>query len=263
MTGSQKKQFRQRFGWHHYPVKTFRGAPTRPAYTLYSLWDYPTYLAATNELDELLEQWPCNQPRVLALLAVHAAFIENGATHWAEQLVWDEDQANVHALMLRERQQVRRLDPIQAARHAQHLVQAKAALIESQRRKQDLPSGKRLPQLPQGPRNAKVLVLTPAKPLPNNRPATRPRYTAAQLQRDPLAYQTSVDELDALLAHWPYKRNRIVYLLTVHEVLAQQEGFLKKDSQLLLSGNQAHYTDRHQQARREARAYLPVPNAKP
>lgn len=92
MTGSQKKQFRKQFGQHRYPVRTFRGDPTRPAYTLYSLWDYPTYLAATNELDELLDQWPHNRPRVLALLAVHAAFYENGATHWAEQLVWDEDQ---------------------------------------------------------------------------------------------------------------------------------------------------------------------------
>jgi hypothetical protein len=69
-----------------------------------SLWEYATFLAAANELDELLGQWPQNQPRVLALLAVRATFFENGATYWAEQLVWDEDQTNVHALMLRERQ---------------------------------------------------------------------------------------------------------------------------------------------------------------
>lgn len=220
MTGSQKKQFRQ----HRYPVKTFRGDPTRPAYTLYSLWDYPTYLAATNELDELIAQWPHNQPRALALLAAHAAFIENGAPHWAEQPVWDEDQTNVHALMLRERQRARRFDSVQAARHAQHLVLAEVALSESQRRKQGPPTGKRLHQFPRAPRNTKTLVLVPAQPRPNKRPATRPRYTAAQLQRDLLAYQMSVNELDALLAHWPYKRNRIVYLLTVHEALRQRGG---------------------------------------
>lgn len=150
MTGSQKKQFRQ----HRYLVKTFRGDPTRPAYTLYSLWEYPTYLAAANELDELLEQWPYHQPRTLALLAVRAAFYENGATHWAEQLVWDENQTNIHSLMLSERQQVRRLDPKQAARHAQHAAQAEAALAESQRRKQGPQTGKvpRRAQRPGGPK---------------------------------------------------------------------------------------------------------------
>lgn len=154
MTGSQKKQFRKRFGQHRYPVKTFRGDPMRPAYTLYSLWEYPTYLAAANELDELLEQWPHNQPRALALLAVQAAFYENGAPHWAEQLVWDEDQANVHARMLRERQRARRLDPVRAARHAQHVGQAEAALVENQRRKQGPQTGKvpRRAQRPAGPK---------------------------------------------------------------------------------------------------------------
>ena len=87
MTRSQRKQFRKRFGQHHYPVKTFRGDPTRPDYTLYSLWDYPTYLAAMNELDELIDQWPRNRPRTVSLLAVRATFFANGATHWAEQQV--------------------------------------------------------------------------------------------------------------------------------------------------------------------------------
>ena len=32
MTRGQKKQFRQRFRQHRYPIKTFRGDPTRPAY---------------------------------------------------------------------------------------------------------------------------------------------------------------------------------------------------------------------------------------
>lgn len=159
MTGSQKRQFRQRFQAHLYPVKTFQGDPTRPAYTLYSLWEYPTYLAAANELDELLEQWPRNQPRVLALLAVHAAFFENGATHWAEQLVWDEDQTNVHARMLRERQRARRLNPEQADRHAQHLAQAEVALVESQRRKQAPQTGK-VPRRAQRPARPKPVHIS-------------------------------------------------------------------------------------------------------
>jgi len=163
MTGSQKKQARQRFNKHLYPVKSFRGDPTRPAYTLYSLWDYPTNLAATNELDELLDQWPHNRPRVLALLAVHAAFYENGAPHWAEQLVWDEDQTNIHALMLRERQRARRLDPERVAHHAQHLVQAEAALVESQRRKQGPPTGR--PQHPARRSQPKRLGLLGEPPL--------------------------------------------------------------------------------------------------
>jgi len=142
MTGSQKKQFRKRFGQHRYPVKMFRGDPTRPAYTLYNLWDYATYLAAANELDELVGEWPRNQPRTLALLEVRTAFFENGATHWAEQLVWDEDQANIHARMLRERQRARRCDPVLEAQHAQKAVLAEVALVESQRRKQGPPTGR-------------------------------------------------------------------------------------------------------------------------
>jgi hypothetical protein len=142
MTGSKKKQFRQRSGQHRHLVKRFRGDPTRPAYTLYSLWDYPTYLAAANELDELVDQWPYNRQRTVALLAVRAAFYENGATHWAEQLVWDEDQKNIHALMLRERQRARRYDPILETQYTQNYALAQAALLESQRRKQGPATGK-------------------------------------------------------------------------------------------------------------------------
>lgn len=155
MTGSQRKQFCKRFNKHHYPVKTFKGDPTRPAYTLYSLWEYSTYLAAVNELDELLDQWPHNKQRTVALLAVRTAFFENGATHWAEQLVWDEDQANIHALMLRERQRARRDDSALAAQHAQNSVLAEAALVESQRRKQGPPTGR--PRRPVRPDRAKDL----------------------------------------------------------------------------------------------------------
>ena len=277
MTGSQKKQFRQRFQAHLYPVKTFRGDPTRPAYTLFSLHQYPTYLAAMNELDELVDQWPRNRPRTVALLAVRQAFFDNGAVHWEVGMVADEDQENVHGLMRNERRWVQRSDPDKAARYARSFALAEAALAESQRRKQGLLTGKGPHQAPQAPKQAKALVFVPAQPRPNNRPAARPRYTAGQLQRDPLAYQASMNELDALLEHWPYKRNRILYLLATHEALVQRGGRVADDSQLLEHGNPAHQAeraqrlqraaaraadpqraDRHQQARREARAYLPT-----
>ena len=48
---------------------------------------------------------------------MRAVLYENGAPHWAELLVWDEDQVNIYALMLRERQQARQLDPKRAAHH--------------------------------------------------------------------------------------------------------------------------------------------------
>ena len=240
MTGSQKKQFRKRFQAHLYPVKTFRGDPGRPAYTLFSLHKYPTYLAAMNELDELVDQWPRNRPRTVALLAVRQAFFDNGAVHWEAGMVADEDQANVRGLMLNARQWGQRSDPAKAARHALNFALAEAALVESQRRKQGPPTGKGPHQAPQAPRQAKALAFAPAQPRPNNRPAARPRYTAAQLQRDPLAYQASVNELDALLEHWPYKRNRILYLLVTHEALAQRGGRVADESQLLDPGNPAH-----------------------
>ena len=75
MTGSQKRQMRQRFLAHLYPVKTYRGDPVRPAYTLFSLRQYPAYLAAMNELDELLELWPRNRQRTVALLAVRQGLL--------------------------------------------------------------------------------------------------------------------------------------------------------------------------------------------
>ena len=261
----------KRFCRHLYPVKTFRGDPTRPGYTLYSLWEYATWLAAMNELDELIDQWPHNRPRTVALLAVQQAFYDNGAPHWAEEAVRGEDQENIHAQMLYWRRLMRRRDPDCAARYAAHQALAEAALVESQRRRQGPPTGK-------GPRQAppaKALAFTPAQLRPNNRPAIRPRYTAAQLQRDPLAYQASVNELDELLEHWPYKRNRILYLLATHEALTQRGGRVADESQLLDPGNPAHHADRaqrlqrvaaraadpqradrHQQAEREARGWL-------
>ena len=152
---------RQRFQAHLYPVKTFRGDLTRPAYTLYSLHQYPTYLAAMNELDELVDQWPRNRPRTVALLAVRQAFFDSGAVHWAVEMVADEDQENVHGLMLNERQWVQRSDPEKAARYAHNFSLAEAALVESQRRKQGPPTGK-------GPRR-------PHKPPSRRRPGYSPQ----------------------------------------------------------------------------------------
>lgn len=282
MTGSQKRQFRQRFQAHLHPVKTFRGDPTRPAYTLFSLHQYPTYLAAMNELDELVDQWPRNRPRTVALLAVRQAFFDSGAVHWAEQEVLNEDLNNVHALMLNERRYGQRFNPEQAARHARNFALAEAALVESQRRKQGPPTGKGPRPAPQVPPQAKVLAFVPARPRPNNRPAARPRYTAAQLQRDPLAYQVAMNELDELLEHWPYKRNRILYLLATRDALVQRGGRVADESQLLDPGSPAQQAaraqrlqraaaraadprraDRYQQAEREARNWLECRKLRP
>ena len=252
MTGSQKRQMRKQLWGHLYPVKTYRGDPTRPAYTRYSLYQYPTYLAAMNELDELVEQWPRNRQRTVALLALHQNFYDNGSTHWEVEMAHAEDQTNIHALMLWERRRARWHDPEREARKVQNYALAEAALVESQRRKQGPRTGKGPRRSPQAPQRAKALPMAPARPRPNNRPAARPRYTAAQLQRDPLAYQASVNELDELLEHWPYKRNRILHLLAAHEALEQQGGRTEDESQMLDPGNPAHYADRAQYLRRAA-----------
>ncbi|WP_089334516.1 hypothetical protein [Hymenobacter mucosus] len=55
-----------------------------------------------------------------------------------------------------------------------------------------------------------------------------------------------MQELDALLARWPYKRNRILYLLTVHEALAQHDDQAPDPQRLTC----------HEQAEREARSWL-------
>ncbi|MGI4872852.1 MAG: hypothetical protein ACRYFX_16965 [Janthinobacterium lividum] len=270
MTASQLKQALRRFRPHLQPVKTFRGDPTRPAYTLYSLWQYPTYLAVLNELDELLDQWPHNQQRTVALLAAQQAFSDNGATHWAVGQVEEENQTNVHALMLHERQRARCYDSAADTRHEENLVLAKAALAESQRCKQGPPTGRAPRRAPV--RQPKALVFAPARPRPTNRPAARPRYTVGQLLRDPVAYQALLNELDALLEHWPYKSNRIFYLLTVREALAQRGGPPTDESCLLHPGQPDHRAPRlqralsraadpqraarHQQSEHEARASL-------
>lgn len=58
------------------------GEPTCPKYDLHDLWKLPGYHAFSNELDELLDQWPVHQALTVALLAVRQAFFTNGATHW-------------------------------------------------------------------------------------------------------------------------------------------------------------------------------------
>ncbi|MFC6226129.1 hypothetical protein ACFP2F_22995 [Hymenobacter artigasi] len=143
MTGNQLKRLIRQTRTRPYRAKIYRGDPTRPAYTLYCLWKYPTYLAAMNELDELVDQWPQNQPRTVALLAVRQAFFDNGATHWEVGMVHEEDQENVHGLMLNERRRRAWVDPGKAARHAQNFVLAEAALVERERRKQGPPTGKK------------------------------------------------------------------------------------------------------------------------
>ena len=250
MTGSQKRQMRKQLWGHLYPVKTYRGDPTRPAYTRYSLYQYPTYLAAMNELDELVEQWPRNRQRTVALLALHQNFYDNGSTHWEVEMAHAEDQTNIHALMLWERRRARWQDPEREARKVRNHALAEAALVESQRRKQGPKTGEGPRRSPQAPQRAKALTMAPAQPRPNNRPAARPRYTVGQLLRDPLAYQALVNELDALLEHWPYKQNRILHLLNVHEALEQGGGRTEDESQMLDPGNPAHHADRAQYVRR-------------
>lgn len=176
MTGALKRPSQRHWRRPRCPVKTFRGDPIRPAYTLFSLRHHPTYLAVANELDELVEQWPRNRPRTVALLAARQAFFDNGATHWAVETVADEDLTNVHALMRQQREWARRQDPARAARYAHLMTLAAAALTESQRRKQGPPTGSPAPR-PRLPRLPKAVRLTPAAPRPNNRPAARPRYS--------------------------------------------------------------------------------------
>ena len=93
------------------------------------------------------------------------------------------------------------------------------------------------------------------------------------MQGDLRAYQASANELDELLEHWPYKRNRILFLLAAHEALVQRGGREADESQLLDSGKPAHQAlvqrlqraaaraadpqraNRHHQAEREARSW--------
>ncbi|MCI1189804.1 hypothetical protein MON38_20470 [Hymenobacter sp. DH14] len=227
---------------------------------MFSLRHYPTYLAVANELDELVEQWPRNRQRTVALLAAREAFFDAGATHWDVETVADEDLTNVHALMRQQREWARRQHPARAARYAHLMTLARAALAESQRRKQGPPTGS-LPHRPRRSRPPKALRFTPAAPRPNNRAEARPRYSLGQLLRDPLAYYASLNELDALLERWPYKRNRILHLLAVHEGLAQRGGRVADESQMLDPGNPAHHRERAQHVRRVTARAADAPRA--
>ena len=153
------------------------GKPPRPKYDLYDLWKLPGYHAFSNELDELLEQWPAHRARTVALLAVRQAFFDNGATHWEVEAYHDELLVNPDVAARSARERAREEYPKLAARYARHQTLAEAALVEWQRRKQGPPTGKETHQSPQAPRNAKALVLVPALPRPTSRriPNARPR----------------------------------------------------------------------------------------
>jgi hypothetical protein len=118
------------------------GKPPRPRYTLYDFWKLPRYHAFTNELDELLEQWPAHRARTVALLAVRQAFFDNGAPHWEVGAYEDELLINPDVAARGARERVRDEYPQLAAHHARHLALAEAALVERERRKQGPPTGK-------------------------------------------------------------------------------------------------------------------------
>lgn len=256
------------------------GKPPRPEYNLYDLWKLSGYHAFHNELDELLERWPVYQARTVALLAVRQAFFLNGARHWEVESYQRELLVNPDVAALSARRRAREAYPVLVARHERNLALAEAALVERERRKQGPPTGKARRRPPQAPRSPKGLLLTPAKPSRNSRPAVRPRYTADQLIRDPLTYQASLNELDALLEQWPAQQSRILHLLAVHRALVVFYGRLSDESQMLDPGNPAHYVERAQRmaraaardadpqraaryewAMRQARAYIPAPEA--
>jgi hypothetical protein len=258
------------------------GKPPRPKYDLYDLWRLPGYHAFNNEVDELLERWPVYQARTVALLAVRQAFFINGATHWEVESYQAELLVNPDVAACSARKRAREAYPALVARHERNLALAEAALVERERRKQGTPTGKTTRRPPQAPRFPKGLLLAPAKAVSSSRPVARPRYRAEQLMRDPLAYQASLNELDALLEQWPAQQSRILHLLAVHRAMVMFYGRLSDESQMLDPGNPAHYADRaqrmaraaardadpqraarYQQALRQARAYIPAPETRP
>lgn len=254
------------------------GKPPRPRYTLYDLWKLSGHHAFNNELDELLERWPVYQARTVALLAVRQAFFLNGARHWEVESYQSELLVNPDVAVRSARLRAREAYPALVARYERNLALAEAALVERERRKQGPPTGKARRRPPQAPRSPKGLLLAPAKLGRNSPPAARPRYTAEQLVRDPLTYQASLNELDALLEQWPDQQNRILHLLAVHGAMVRFYGRLADESQMLDPSNPAHSAERvqrmaraearaadprraarYEQAVRQARAYVPAP----
>ena len=256
------------------------GKPPRPKYTLYDLWKLSGHHAFHNELDELLERWPVYQARTVALLAVRQAFFLNGAKHWEVESYQAELLVNPDVAASSVRKRAREAYPALVARHERNLALAEAALVERERRKQGPPTGKARRRPPQAPRSPKGLLLAPAKTGLSSRPVTRPRYRAEQLIRDPLTYQASLNELDALLEQWPDQQNRILHLLAVHGALVSRYAdWMADESHMLDPSNPAHLAERaqrleraatraadprraarYQHAVRQARAYIPAPN---
>lgn len=235
------------------------GKPPRPKYDLYDLWKLSGHHAFHNELDELLERWPVYQARTVALLAVRQAFFLNGATHWEVESYQAELLVNPDVAASSARKRAREAYPALVARHERNLALAEAALVERERRKQGPPTGKTTRRPSQAPRSPKSLLLAPAKVGPNSRLAVRPRYRAEQLIRDPLTYQASLNELDALLEQWPAQQSRILHLLAVHRALkSRYADWLADESHMLDPSNPAHLAERAQRlARAAARAADP------
>ena len=217
------------------------------------MWKLPRYHAFHNELDELLERWPVHQARTVALLAVRQAFFLNGATHWEVGSYQDELLVNPDVAARSARTRAREAYPALVARYERNLALAEAALVEWERRKQGPLTGKARRRSPQLPRSPKCLLLAPAKPGLNSRPAAHPRYTAEQLVHAPLTYQASLNELDALLEHWPARQSRILHLMAVHRALTSRySGWLADKSHLLDPDNPAHLAEQAQRLERAA-----------
>jgi len=139
-------------------LKSYRGHSTRPRYTRYDLSSYKTYLAVENEVDELLEQWPRDATRTVALLAVQEDYYLSGGVHWAVEDVAAEDKVNADGKAMWYRKAMRGRDPERLARYERHQALAQAALVERKRRKQGPPTGKvpRRQSRPGGPKTVLI-----------------------------------------------------------------------------------------------------------
>ena len=99
----------------------------RPVYHVEDLQRLQTYQAVVNELDELLEQWPADMERVLALLAVSQAFnATGGSRQWDERVMFEP--IHPERIQLLERFAKRQENPELATRHRQSSRQARHLL---------------------------------------------------------------------------------------------------------------------------------------
>jgi hypothetical protein len=79
-----------------------------------------------------------------------------------------------------------------------------------------------------------------AAPRPNNWPAARSRYTAAQLQRNALPTRHHMHwPYKRSRMRWPYKRSRMRWLLATPEALVQRGGRVANKFQLLNPNHQS------------------------